>query len=207
MSLIYPDHPRFFAKYPCVVKNGSGEEIPPCGVMRITSVDAVDERVVYTVGKPNGTYEREYLICSPLGIPASGEGYGGFLNEGGYIYYSGGTPTLHGEYGMTKDQWYLTEKRSGFITTAETTTFNSKNLVWARGYVLDKLLGKPAGTITINNSGTVNVWAGTAGSEAVITDVTVASCFNKTGSGSYTTSDFVIISWLGGQPYISKFVC
>jgi hypothetical protein len=207
MSLIYPDHPRFFAKYPCIIKNNSGEEIPPCGVMRIESAADVDGMPVYTVGKPNGTYYREYLVCSPVGIPSGGEGYGGFLNEGGYVYYSGGTPALGGEYGMTKDQWYLTEKRSGFVTTAETTTFNSKTLVLARGYALDKLLGKPASSIALNASGTVNVWAGTAGSETVITDVTVASCFNKTGSGSYTTSDFVIVSWLGGQPYISKFVC
>ncbi len=207
--MIYPDHPLFLSRYPCIVKNGSGEEIPPGGVMRITSADAVDDRIVYTVGKPNGTYERQYLVNSPLAIGSgsSDEGYGGFLSEGGYVYYSGGTPTLGLEYGMTKDQWYLTEKRSGFYVTAETTTFNGKSLVLARGYMLDKLLGKPASSIALNASGTVNVWAGTPGGEAVVTDVTVSSCYNKTGSGSYSTSDFVVISWFGGQPYISKFVC
>ena len=209
MSLIYPDHPRFFATYPCFVKNGSGEEVPPCAVMRITSVDLVDGRIEYTIGKPDSTFRREYLVNSPMAIAnaSSAEGYAGKLHDGGLVYYNTGTPALDELWGATSGQWYLTQHRAGFKVTAKTTTFNSKNLVIASGYMVDQVLGKPNGTINLNSAGQVNIYGGTRGSEST-TSMSVASCYNKTGSGNYTTSDFVVVGWLGhGDPYISKFVC
>lgn len=208
MALIYPDHPSFRVKYPLVVKNSSGEVIPPCAVMAISGVDIRDGKAVTNVIKPTSTFARQYLVNSPIAIPSSSsaEGYASFLEDFGYVYYGSGTPAIGEEWGATSGQWYLTQNRPGFFVTAETTTFNDKNLVWAKGYLVSQVLGKPNATIAKDASNTVNVWGGTPGSEAT-TSMSVSSCFNKTGSGSYTTSDFVTIGWINGQPYISKFVC
>jgi hypothetical protein len=205
MSLIYPDHPRFFATYPCFVKNGSGEEVPPCAVMRITSVDLVDGRIEYTIGKPDSTFRREYLVNSPIAIPSSSSavGYGGRLNEGGYVYYNTGTPALGERWGATASQWYLTQHREGFEATGETTTFNSKNILVARGYVVQQVFGKCDAAISSGASGTVRVYGGaTPGSESD-TSLTVASCWNE-GAALADEAD-VKVGWLHGKPYIEQF--
>jgi hypothetical protein len=207
MSLIYPDHPRFMATYPIIVKNGAGEEIPPCAVMRISSEDLVDGRRVITVAKPDSTFRRRYLVNSPIAIAnsISAEGYAGYLGEGGYVYYNSGTPALDEEWGATASQWYLTQNRPGFIITAENTTFNSKNIVSARGYLVTQVLGKPNAGINLDNSGTINIYGGTPGSEAT-TSLTV-SAFYKTGPSALTTSNWVTVGWLHGKAYCSVFVC
>ena len=205
MSLIYPDHPRFFATYPCFIKNGSGEEVPPCAVMRITAVDLVDGRIEYTIGKPDATFRREYLVNSPIAIPSasSSVGYGGRLNEGGYVYYNSGTPALGERWGATASQWYLTQHREGFEATGETTTFTSKNLLVARGYVVQHVFGKCDTAITSGTSGTVRVYGGgTVGSESD-TSLTVSTCWNE-GSDLADETD-VKVCWIHGKPYIEQF--
>jgi hypothetical protein len=208
MSLIYPDHPRFMATYPIIVKNGAGEEIPPCAVMRISSEDLVDGRRVITVAKHDGTFRRRSLVNSPIAIAnsSSAEGYAGYLGEGGYVYYNTGTPALDEEWGPTSGQWYLTQNRPGFIVTAETTTFNSKNLVSAKGCLVTQVLAKlDSGTLAIDNSGTFNVYGGTPGSEASISQS--ISAFYKTGPDTLTTTEWETIGWLHGKAYASLFVC
>jgi hypothetical protein len=207
MSLIYPDHPLFRAKYPIIVKNGASEEIPPCAVMRISSEDLVDGRRVITVAKPDSTFRRRYLVNSPIAIAnsSSAEGYAGYLGEGGYVYYNSGTPALDEEWGATASQWYLTQNRPGFIVTAETTTFNSKNIVSARGYLVQQVLGKPNASHALDASGTINIYGGTPGSEAS-TSLTV-SAYYKTGPAALATTDFVTVGWLHGKAYCSLFVC
>jgi hypothetical protein len=207
MSLIYPDHPLFRAKYPIIVKNGAGEEIPPCAVMRISSEDLVDGQRVITVAKPDSTFRRRYLVNSPIAIAnsSSAEGYAGYLGEGGYVYYNSGTPALDEEWGATASQWYLTQNRPGFIVTAETTTFNSKNLVSARGYLVTQVLGKPNASHALDASGTINIYGGTPGSEASISQS--VSAYYKTGPDALATTDFVTVGWLHGKAYCSLFVC
>jgi hypothetical protein len=207
MSLIYPDHPRSMATYPIIVKNGAGEEIPPCAVMAISSVADVDGRAVVTVIKPTATFARQYLVNSPIAISnnSSAEGYASFLEDGGYVYYNSGTPAMGEEWGVTSGQWYLTQNRPGFVVTNETTTFNSKNLVWAKGYLVQQVLGKPNASHAVDASGTINIYGGTPGSEAS-TGLTV-SAFYKTGPDALATSDWVTVGWLHGKAYCSLFVC
>jgi hypothetical protein len=162
---------------------------------------------VVTVIKPTATFARQYLVNSPIAIAnnSSAEGYAGFLEDGGYVYYNSGTPATGEEWGVTSGQWYLTQNRPGFVVTNETTTFNSKNLVWAKGYLVQQVLGKPNAGISLNNSGTINIYGGTPGSEAT-TSLTV-SAFYKTGPDALTTSNWVTVGWLHGKAYTSVFVC
>jgi hypothetical protein len=207
MALIFPSHAAFRAKYPIIVKNGASEEIPPGAVMAISSVQDRDGQAVVTVIKPTATFARQYLVNSPIAIAnnSSAEGYVGFLEDGGYVYYNSGTPATGEEWGVTSGQWYLTQNRPGFVVTNETTTFNSKNLVWAKGYLVQQVLGKPNAGISLNNSGTINIYGGTPGSEAT-TSLTV-SAFYKTGPDALTTSNWVTVGWLHGKAYTSVFVC
>jgi hypothetical protein len=206
MSLIYPDHPRFRATYPIIVKNGAGEEIPPCAVMRISSEDLVDGRRVITVAKPDSTFRRRYLVNSPIAIAnsSSAEGYAGYLVEGGYVYYNSGTPALDEEWGATASQWYLTQNRPGFIVTAETTTFNSKNIVSAKGFLVHMVFGKADAAIANAASGTVRIYTGTPGSEAD-TSLTIASCYNY--GEDIADEANVSVGWLHGKPYVQNMSC
>jgi hypothetical protein len=208
MALIFPSHSNFRAKYPIIVKNGASEEIPPGAVMAISSVQDRDGQAVVTVIKPTSTFARQYLVNSPIAIAnnSSAEGYAGFLEDGGYVYYNSGSPAMGEEWGVTSGQWYLTQNRPGFVVTNETTSFNSKNLVWAKGHLTTQVLGVLAsGTLAVNNSGSFNIYGGTPGSEASIG--LTQSAYYKTGPDTLTTSDFVVIGWLHGKAYASPFVC
>jgi hypothetical protein len=206
--MIYPDHPVFRTKYPVKVRNSTGAVIPACAVMRVTNWTNVDNGVVANVAKPNATLFRRYLVNGPLAIGAAStdEGYAGYLdNWDGPVMYGSGTPALDEEWGATDAQWYLTKNRPGFIVAGSTTTtFNSTNILAARGYLLTQVLGKPNSNIALDASGTVNVWGGTPGSEAT-TGLSIPTVFAKTQA--LVTTDFVTVGWLNGKPYAAKFVC
>lgn len=58
-------------------KNVSGETIQPFSVMRPISMTYAGGIPYYTVGKPNTTFQRYYLVNGPNAIPNNGHGLAG----------------------------------------------------------------------------------------------------------------------------------
>jgi len=121
-------------RWPLRVKNASGEAIPPHSVLRVTNWSNSNNEILYTVAKPDATYRWQYLVSGPfeIGSGSANEGLATFLSSGALVYFNSGTPAYGQRWGPTPSQWYLTQHGPGFhVQGANTTTFNSKNLLVA----------------------------------------------------------------------------
>lgn len=195
------------ARWPIRVKNSSGEAVPPFAVMRITSWTKTNNEIVYTIGKPNTTFYRRYLVNGPITIGAASgsEGIATFLDQGGPVYFGGGSPGMDEEWGATSGQWYLTQHRPGFLVGGSTTeTFNGKSLLVAKQYLVQMVYGKADTAISLNSAGTVRVYGGEFGAESD-TSQTIASCYNK--STALSDEAEVTVAWPHGRPLVAKLVC
>jgi hypothetical protein len=69
---------------------------------------------------------------------------------------------------------------------------------------LDRLIGKTNATHNKNASGTINLHQGAAGSEALISSLTVTA-FNK--FANVASGKWVTVEWINGQWYLTSAEC
>jgi hypothetical protein len=183
------------------VRNDSGEEIPAHGVMRVTSVDL--EPDVYVVAKPNTEFKCRYLVNNSTAIPIDGTGKGTWLERSGVVLYndSSGTPAIDEEWGAKSGQWSLEKNRPGFLITGGTDT--TDHLTRAKQHIVTSLKGKPDSTISLNAAGTVSIWMGASGSEAVTEyDITC-----RAWGAAVTSAKKVIVWFESGVWYVAPWEC
>lgn len=188
-------------------RNDAAETAPAYGLLRVTDPFDEDGEKVLTIGKPNASFQRRYLVNGPDDVPAGQRGAGTWLWDADYVLCdSGATPAFGESWGAKDDSWILWQHRPGFFAVGGTLGEASDNTLRMRALqdVVDCVLGKADAAITINNPGTVRVYGGTPGSEVDLGQ-TIASCFAKTIA--LADEDWVTVSWLHGKPYVVKFVC
>lgn len=182
--------------------NASGEEVPTGAVMRITATTFASGKPYYTIGKPNGTFQRQYLVNTGLPVPDGSDGhFGSFLCESGRVLYDTGTPALNQEWGAKSGQWSLSANRPGFFIEGGTETISgSGTVVVARQHLVTEVLAKSASSIANAATPTMTVQGGTPGSESGI-GMTISSCYNP---GRYLYPDELCkVNWEGEKPYLS----
>lgn len=179
--------------------NSSGEQVPRGGVMRIT--DFSKTTLTATIGKPNTTFQREYLVNA--GVPVSDGGTGVAYRLGGICeaLYASGTPALNEEWGAANGAWTLTQNRPGFLVRGWDTTALT---VFAKPVLAQVVVGKADAAISNGASGTVRVYGGAHGS-TTDTSQTIASCYNY-GPDIADEAD-VAVSWPNGKPVVSLLNC
>lgn len=117
---------QFAAHYGILVRNDSGDEIPPFAVMRRTGTTRVNGRKVVLVDQPDSTIKRAYLVNSPLKIREDGYGWSATLKESGGLVLVSSNPTLDDIYGAQNGSWELAEDPLGsFLMEGTVMTLDS----------------------------------------------------------------------------------
>lgn len=187
------------------VKNGVATLIPPHSVVLITATTVTNNEVVYTVRQPNAASTdfnwNGYLITGPFSIPATvgAEGVATEASVPALARYDTGTPALKEVWGPKHGQFTLSKGYHGFeIVGTNTTSPSGTNVVPVRWIGVEEVLVKneTGSPIAAANSGSCNVYVGTAGSE---TDSGMdLTCYNRS-STSWATGKFGGASRLNGS--------
>lgn len=181
-------------------RNDATETAPAYGVLRITGMATVDDSTVYTVGKPNTTFLRLYLVNGSEEVEANGYGFATLLGFPARVLYESGTPAYGESWGPANGQWSLKKWRYGFTvmggndTTALTT--------YAVQRPIDHVWGQTDGAINKGSTGTVEVYDG---NDAQITSTNLTSVKNKFANVSDNKK--VSVEWLGGSWYLKAAEC
>ncbi len=184
-----------------VFKNTSSETVPAYGLMRITTdiiVDAIQNHILKCT-KPDTTFSRRYAVNGP--VPIAANGYGlcrvtGLVE----VAYDSGTPDGDEGWGPKPGQW-TAAKNYPQCLLVEDNKNSTNRIMLATLQPIDQLLGKATSTVANRASGTINIWQGTMGSEAVISSLTI-SAFNV--GPALASGDWVQVGWINGQAVVSK---
>jgi len=194
--------PRELGAATLLIKSDVSEEIPAFGCMAVIGMEADDKRVIIKVAKPSTTFRRQYLFNGPRAIPANGRTS---IRDRQFVtgLYDSGTPANGDAYGPTPNQWYLTKGYPAVFTVADIEDATGKRIV-GRQYEINTVLGKTNAAHAKSASGTINLWAGTAGSETIITSMTI-SAYNR--FAALATGKWCVADWINGQWYLTAGEC
>lgn len=189
-------------------RNDSSETVPPFSVMRINSAENTDPIagvIRYICDKPDTGFCTNYMVNGPMAVPADKDGFCTTLAESGYVAYrsASGTPVNGEEWGAKSAQWTLEKNRPGFIIDGGTKTTAGVSAVSARQHVVRDLIGKPDADIAKGSTGTVSVWMGASGSEAVTEyDITCRAL-----GAAVTGSKYAVLFFRNGVWYVGPWEC
>jgi len=187
--------------------NDSGETAPAYGLMAVTGVETVGGVAIPKVGKPSTTFYRRYLVNGAADVADEGTG---FAQDSDVVkvLYDTGTPVVGEEWGPKASQWTATENYPATCLVAGIYDSGDK-IMLARLSTIDIIIGKLAGALSYGSSATVNVWGGAAGSEAVISSLTVTGndWLMKSGADDIASGKKVVVQWINGQPYVTEAEC
>lgn len=185
-------------------RNDSGETVPAYGVMRVVNKTTIDARPIYTIGKPNTTFQRRYLVNSPTEVIDGGRGWGTWLWHADYVLYDSGsgTPAFGEEWGAQNGTWTLAKNRPGFLIDGGNETNPHRTI--AMQHLITSVLAQTDGAIDLESSGTLDVLCGAPGSETA-SGQTISSAFSETMDCEDNTR--VTCSWFNGKPYFSPTRC
>lgn len=188
-----------------IFRNNSGETIPPFSVMRITGAENFNGAIRFIVAKPNTDFQNDYLINGPEAIRSTKDGRGTTLAQAHYVAYrsGSGTPAYGEEWGAKTAQWTLEKNRPGFKIEGGIKNTAGVDAVVARQHLVTDLIGKPDSTISKGATGTVSVWMGASGAEAVVE-------YDITGSAKgaeVTGSKWCVLFWRNGVWYVGPWEC
>lgn len=190
-------------------RNDAAEAVPAYGLMRVNTPAAIDNESLVTIGKPDATFRRIYLVNGPEAVPKGQRGWGCWAWDAEWILYDdGGTPaspTLGEEWGAKSDSWKLWPNRPGYYVTGQKTSLGGSKRLKAFPWLVGQVFIKADhGAINKDASGTVSVFAGTPGSETD-TGQDITSAYNRTRN--LASNAFGTLSWLHGKPYIAPISC
>lgn len=193
----------YMPSQPIKVHNNSGELIPAYAVMRVESVSETTD--VHEVVKPNTTFKSRYLVNLETAIPIDGTGHATWLDRSANVLYnsSSGSPAIDEEWGVKSGQWTLEKNRPGFLITGGNDTNGTDYWTRAKQHLVTMLKGKPDADIAKGATGTVSIYMGAQGVEAVTE-------YDITGSalGAAVTADKWVVVWFeSGVWYVSPWEC
>jgi len=198
--------PRYHPENHIRFHNDSGETIPPFAVMRITGTNIAGTapwRI--KCGKPNTTFYRYYAVNCAAQCAVSDNSWCTMLWDPGYVLYdTGNTPAIGETWGPQDGTWTLKKGRWGFNIIAGNAGSGATSKTLAVQHVVNHVLGKTNASHAKSASGTVNLYAGTLGSETQVTSMTVTAYnrFAAVGSGKW-----VHCSWVNGGWDLSAAEC
>lgn len=185
--------------------NASGETIPPFSVMRITGCTNNYGEITFTVAKPNSTFQHDYLINGPIAVRDTKYGLGTTLAQAGYVAYrsGSGTPAYGEEWGAKNAQWTLEKNRPGFKIEGGIKSTAGVDAIVARQHLVTDLIGKPDSDIAKGATGTVSIYMGAQGAEAVTEyDLTCSAL-----GAAVTGSKWCVVFWRNGVWYVGPWEC
>lgn len=144
-------------------KNESSETVPTGGVMRITGGDATGGGFLKTA-KPNSSRQLWFLVNIGDAIPPNKHGDGSYLTslhsdceENLVLYDTGNTPAYGEFWGPQDNTWTLKKNHPGFyIIGGNTGTGAASRTIAVQQQT--PLWGKPAGSYSVNGTGTIDLW-------------------------------------------------
>lgn len=177
--------------------NNSGELVPAYAVMRVESI----ANEIHEIAKPNTTFKCRYLVNGPDAVAIDGYGVGTWLENSDKVLYDTGTPAIDEEWGAKSGQWSLAENRPGFLITGDADT--TAMTVRAKQHLVTNLKGKPDSNISKGSTGTVSIWMGAQGAEAVTEyDITCSALY-----AAVTASKGVVVWFESGVWYVGPWEC
>lgn len=180
-------------------RNDSGETAPAYGVLRVTGTYDDDGVIIYTIGKPDTSFARLYLVNGPNDVADDGFGWGTWLWHADWVLYDdGNTPAYGEEWGPSNASWKVAKNRPGFYIWGGATG-GTRDIVKASQKFAETVLGKADAAIDNATSGTVRVYIGTPGSETD-SGLTISSAYNK--GPDIADEAWVTVSWPHGKPYV-----
>jgi hypothetical protein len=152
--------------------------------------------------RPSTTFRRTYYVNGDTEVR---QGEYGLAQLGPVVTvaYDTGTPALGEGWGPKPSQFTLS-KNYPHIATVLGIVDGTKKWMLAQWNQLDRLIGKTNATHNKNASGTINLYQGAAGSEALISSLTV-SAFNK--FANVASGKWVVVEWINGQWYLTSAEC
>lgn len=118
-----------------VVKNTSGERIPPFAAMELdytglSAVEVLGDSVVWKVKKPTsvGAADRaRILVNNQLWIEIDGYGSAVFNSKGLVLFNSTSAPTIGANVGPINAQWYMSTSGTGWLYKSDDVTPEAYN--------------------------------------------------------------------------------
>ena len=184
-------------------KNNSSESAPAFGIMAVTTTaDIVGGQAILVCDKPSTTFYRQYVINSSLEVAAGDYGFC-TMQSPALILYDTGTPAVNAGWGPKSGQWTLSVNYPQ--TTLVVGLVDSTNkILYGTLNTIDRVLGKTDAAHAKAASGTVSIWAGTAGSESDTT-INVTGVWNSFAAVAITK--WVEVEWINGQPFLVAAEC
>ena len=179
-----------------IIKNNSGEEMPPYGIGRVSAVDDTGTVLFWQVEKPSATFARLHAVNSSVAIAAGELGLGTYGPYTEVLYDDAdGTPGTGDSYGAKSGQWSIVKDRPGFTILGKN-TLQASNTVKVIQEPITVLTGRADGNITFDSTGTVDIHFATSN---------VASEYEVTASlkwmhndESITSGKEVLLNWVDG---------
>lgn len=198
-QIVRAQPPQEFARRAVILVNDESTDVPPGGCLAITDTYASGYGPIFLkCVQPSTTFRRDHTFAPLTGLAANGQ----CLAQDGphyYALYNSGTPANGEGYGPTPGQYYLTKNYPETSICHGVWDSTAKIMLATLG-VIERVVGKTAGAATQNGTATVNVYQGTAGSETIITSMTIASVTNK--GPAIASGIFVWVFWVDGLPYM-----
>jgi hypothetical protein len=190
--------------------NDSGGTIPAYAAMVLTGAFDANGYPKVTQASTAG-FKQVGLVNGPNTVASTAIGLGSWLEHGrltpyGRVLYNSGsgTPAVGEEWGMKSGQWDLVKNRPGFYIIGNPDTTNHH--VLAIQTPVRGLIGKLTGTVGAGASGTLNIWFGAGGSEAVSSEGWTLAVTNRTGL-SLTAAKWCSAVWRNGNWYVEPWEC
>jgi hypothetical protein len=186
---------------PCF--NAGSSQIPAAAPVQVVSVALSDDRAVLQVAQiGSGSYAAFNPRIAFNGPLAIGPGMYGACTDGAFVQclWDTGTPTPGDIWGIKPGQYSLTKNGVGNFVVDGIVDAGTRRM-FGRWYGIESLLGKVAsGSISYSTSGTVNVWSGAAGSEAVTSGPWTVTAYNRLAKVG--TTAMLVLKLIGGSWYI-----
>ncbi|MGI8980544.1 MAG: hypothetical protein ACR2FY_15050 [Pirellulaceae bacterium] len=168
--------------------------------MRLVSATPVDGfDTPYSIGKPNTTFQRHYLVNIEADVADNDYGVASWLSEADF-FLAGGSPAVGDSYGATPSSWAATKNRYGFTVTGGTVGSGATQRVTGRQQFADELIGKTTG-IAKGSTGTFTIWqrnSSTGTWETSGLTITARALGAALTTGKYAQASWRCGEWVAG---------
>lgn len=186
------------------VKHVGNQNCPPGGLMRIVGTENVDGVRHITIDKPNGDYQRHYLVnrWKELEYGETGVGLWAFDRAARIKLYTGDTVGTPGQsFGAVPNQWYARLGYYGFRSTGKRYTESGQESFEGMQMLDYEIVGKTDAAISKGLSGVVSVWLGSRAADTT-QNITASVAAATVGLGKW-----VGVAWLADSPTIVWTEC
>lgn len=182
--------------------NSSGSQAPLGALLRIVSTEYVEGfDPIFTIGKPNSTFQRHYLVNIGGDVDDGQLGVGSWLHEADF-FLADSSPAVGDSYGATPSSWQATKGGYGFTVTGGTNGSGATQRVTGRQEFANELIGKADLAITKGSTGTFSIWC--RNSSGTLIDSTfdisgVALFANVPATPKYSQAAWLCGGWIIGM--------